>query len=132
MFAASRVKPGQVTDGMSKTLLLSEIVLVEDTASQDIRGRYYNPAHGGVMFTTQFSPNTTRPDRVKFCDRPPPFYAPCTETTQLMFNSARSHHPGMVHACRADGSIAVINNDIDALVYSAMGSRNGNENYDAP
>lgn len=131
MFAASRVKPGQVTDGMSKTLLLSEIVLVEDSASQDIRGRYYNPAHGGVMFTTQFSPNTTRPDRVKFCDRPPPSYAPCTETTQLMFNSARSHHPGMVHACRADGSIAVISNEIDALVYAAMGSRNGNETYDA-
>jgi prepilin-type N-terminal cleavage/methylation domain-containing protein len=130
MFAASRVKPGKVTDGMSKTLMFSEIALVEDTASQDIRGRYYNPAHGGVLFTTQYPPNTTRPDRVKWCDRPPPYYAPCTETTQLMFNSARSHHPGMVHACRADGSITTISNDVDALVYGAMGSRNGNENFD--
>jgi prepilin-type N-terminal cleavage/methylation domain-containing protein len=132
MFAASRVKPGMVTDGLSKTLLFSEIVLVEDSASQDIRGRYYNPAHGGVMFTTQYPPNTTAPDRVKFCDRPPPFYAPCTETTTFMFNSARSHHSGMVNVCRGDGSITSINNDIDTLVFRAMGSRNGNETLDAP
>jgi hypothetical protein len=47
-----------------------------------------------------------------------------------MFNSARSHHPGIVHACRADGSMTAISNDVDALVYAAMGSRNGNETFD--
>lgn len=132
MFAASRVKAGMVTDGMSKTLILSEIVLVEDTNSQDIRGRYYNPAHGGVMFTTQYPPNTSAPDRVKFCDRPSPTYAPCTETTTFTYNSARSHHPGVVNACRADGSIASVNSDVDTLVYRAMGSRNGGETLDLP
>ena len=131
MYAASRVKPGKITDGLSKTLLLSEIVLVEDANSQDIRGRYYNPAHGGVMFTTQYPPNASAPDRVKWCDRPPPFYAPCTETTTFMFNSARSHHPGMVNACRADGSVTTVSNDVDTLVYRATGSRNGGETLDA-
>jgi len=132
MFAVSRVKPGMVTDGMSKTLLISEIALVADNTSQDIRGRYYNPAHGGVMFTTQYAPNDAVNDRVKFCDRPPPIYAPCTETTRWTFNIARSHHAGMVNACRADGSIVSITNDVDRDVYKAMGSRNGNEVFNEP
>ena len=132
MFAVSRVKPGMVTDGMSKTLLISEIALVADNNSQDIRGRYYNPAHGGVMFTTQYPPNDAANDRVKFCDRPPPSYAPCTEATRLTFNTARSHHAGMVNACRADGSIVSISNDINSDVYKAMGSRDGNEVFNEP
>ena len=133
MFAVSKVKPSQVTDGLTKTLLLSEIVLVIDTISQDIRGRYYNPAHGGVLFTTQFPPNNERPDRVKWCARGEsmPDYAPCSETTRLMFNSARSHHAGIVNACRADGSVITISDDVDVLVYGAMGSRNGEEPVDA-
>ena len=129
MYAGSKVKPAQVEDGLSKTLLLSEIVLVEDTISQDIRGRYYNPAHGGVLFTTQYPPNTEVPDRVKWCARGEsmPSYAPCTETTRLMFNSARSHHAGIVNVCRADCSVIAISDGVDALVYNATGSRNGGE-----
>lgn len=129
MFAGSKVKPAKVEDGLSKTLLFSEIVLVADTISQDIRGRYYNPAHGGVLFTTQYPPNNERPDRVKWCARGEsmPSYAPCTETTRLMFNSARSHHPGIANACRADGSVISIYDGVDALAYGAMGSRDGGE-----
>lgn len=132
MFAGSRVKPSQVEDGLSKTLLLSELVLVEDTISQDIRGRYYNPAHGGVLFTTLYPPNTTVPDSVKWCARGAsmPTYAPCVETTRQMFNSARSHHAGLVNVCRADNSVTAIRDDVDALVYNASGSRNGGEAVD--
>lgn len=130
MFAASKVKTGMVTDGTSKTLLISEIALVEDSTTQDIRGRYYNPAHGGVMFTTKEPPNTSIPDRVKWCDPVGTAYAPCSQATQAMFNSARSHHAGMVNACRADGSVATIFDDVDPLVYKAMGSRDGGETLD--
>ncbi|MEX2170801.1 MAG: DUF1559 domain-containing protein [Pirellulales bacterium] len=130
MFAASKVNSAKVNDGLSKTLLLSEITLVEDTVSQDIRGRYYNPAHGGVLFTTLYPPNTELPDRVKWCSRESPPYAPCTETTRVMFNSARSHHAGVANACRADGSVVTISNDVDVLVYNATGSRNGGETID--
>ena len=66
-FALSKVAPSDVTDGLSKTLAFTEIKLVEDTDSHDIRGRYHNPTHGGAMFTTLYPPNTTRPDRFNWC-----------------------------------------------------------------
>lgn len=127
MYAVSEVEMGDITDGTSKTLLLSEIILVEDTDSHDIRGRYYNPAHGGVLFTTLYPPNTTVPDRFNWCANMPPPHAPCVWTGTNMHLSARSHHPGSVHVCRADGSVDSISNGIDLLVYNAMGSRNGQE-----
>jgi hypothetical protein len=107
-------------------------VLIEDTVSQDIRGRYYNPAHGGVFFTTLYPPNTELSDRVKWCSLESPAYAPCTQTTRIMFNSARSHHAGIANVCRADGSVDSIGEDINVLVYNAMGSRNGGETVNEP
>mgnify|MGYP000567733339 CR=1 FL=1 len=41
-----------LTDGLAKTALLSELILTPDEGHNDIRGRYYNPAHGGVNFST--------------------------------------------------------------------------------
>ena len=38
----------------------------------------------------------------------------------------------MVNACRADGSIVSINNDVNIDVYKAMGSRDGNEVFNEP
>ena len=56
LFAISKVRIGQITDGASHTALVSEIILSPDTDSHDIRGRYYNPAHGGVLFSTRITP----------------------------------------------------------------------------
>jgi len=42
MYAQSSTHIADITDGLSNTLLLGEIILVPDTASQpDVRGRYY-------------------------------------------------------------------------------------------
>jgi prepilin-type processing-associated H-X9-DG protein len=127
-FALSKVAPSDVTDGLSKTLAFIEIKLVEDTDSHDIRGRYHNPTHGGVMFTTLYPPNTTRPDRFNWCAIRPPVDAPCIQTTTDMQLAARSYHSGgMVNAARVDGSVASISEGIDVIVYNALGSRNGGE-----
>jgi prepilin-type N-terminal cleavage/methylation domain-containing protein len=127
MFAVSKVEVGDISDGTSKTLLLSELILVEDTDSHDIRGRYHNPGHGGVLFTTLYPPNTTVPDQFNWCANVPPPQAPCVWTGTNMHVSARSYHEGNVHACRADGSVDSINDGVDLVVYNAMGSRNGEE-----
>ena len=127
MFAVSTVEMGDITDGTSKTLLLSELILVEDTDSHDIRGRYYNPAHGGVLFTTLYPPNTTTPDHFNWCANTPPPLAPCVWTGTNMHLSARSYHQGSVNVARADGSVDDIASGVDLLVYNAMGSRNGQE-----
>jgi prepilin-type N-terminal cleavage/methylation domain-containing protein len=131
-FALSEVDPGDITDGLSNTLAFSEIKLVEDTDSHDIRGRYHNPTHGGVMFTTLYPPNTTRPDRFNWCALNPPADAPCLQTTVDMHVSTRSYHPGIVNAARADGSVASIADGVDVAVYNALGSRNGGESLGEP
>jgi prepilin-type N-terminal cleavage/methylation domain-containing protein len=130
MFAVSKVEMGDISDGTSKTLLFSELILVEDTDSHDLRGRYHNPCTGGVNFTTLYPPNTTVPDQFNWCANMPPPWAPCVWTGTNMHVSARSYHEGNVHVCRADGSVDSIADGVDPIVYQAMGSRNGQDGVD--
>ena len=126
-FALSEVRVGQITDGTSHTALISEIILSPDTDSHDIRGRYYNPAHGGVYFSTRIPPNTTVPDRFNWCGRNPVPRAPCTWSGSNMFVSARSYHPGGVNMGMGDGSVRFVSDDVDVVAYKSSGSRNGEE-----
>lgn len=131
-FAQSKVRDAWITDGASNTLMISELILSPDTDSHDIRGRYYNPAHGGVLFSTRVTPNTLVPDRLNWCGKTPVPQAPCIYTGQNMFVSARSFHSGGVNVALADGSMHFIVNDVDAEVYLALGSRNGGEVFTRP
>ncbi len=127
LFAVSKVRVGQITDGTSHTALVSEIILSPDTDSHDIRGRYYNPAHGGVLFSTRITPNTRVPDRFNWCGNNPVPQAPCITSGTNMFVSARSYHPGGVNMAMVDGSVRFVENGVDAVVYKAAGSRDGAE-----
>jgi prepilin-type N-terminal cleavage/methylation domain-containing protein len=126
-FAQSKVRIGQIEDGTSHTALVSELILSPDTDSHDIRGRYYNPGHGGVLFSTRITPNTLVPDRFNWCANNPVPQAPCTWSDTNMFVSARSYHTGGVMMGMADGSIRFVDNGVDAQAYFAAGSRNGKE-----
>ena len=127
LFAVSKVRIAQITDGTSKTALISEIILTPDTDAHDIRGRYYNPAHGGVLFSTRIPPNTSVPDRFNWCAKSPLPQTPCVWSDSNMFLSARSFHPGGANMANADGSVRFVTNGIDAAAYKAVGSRNGEE-----
>ena len=125
-FALSEVKPADILDGLSNTLAFTEIKMVEDTDSHDLRGRYHNPTHGGVLFTTLYPPNTSRPDRFNWCALKPPADAPCLQVTSDMQIAARSYHSGgIVNAARVDGSVAALSDDVEVAVYNQLGSRNG-------
>jgi prepilin-type N-terminal cleavage/methylation domain-containing protein len=126
-FAVSKVEIKDITDGASHTAMVSEIILSPDTTSHDIRGRYYNPAHGGVLFSTRIPPNTLVPDRFNWCAEKPLPRAPCTWSADNMFLSTRSYHTGGVNLGLADGSIRFIADDVNVLAYKALGSRNGQE-----
>ena len=120
------IKLSQCTDGTSSTALISEIRLVEDTSGNDTRGRYYNPAHGGVLFTTLEPPNSQRGDEVSWVTSVNDVsLAPISEQTQggPYFMTARSYHTGVVNQARADGSVSAVAESIDRLVYQALGSR---------
>lgn len=130
LIGGANVKLSQCTDGLSNTALVSEIRLVEDTVADDTRGRYYNPAHGGVLFTTLEPPNSDRGDEVSWVSSMNDVsLAPIAERTEgdPYFMTARSYHPGGANVARADGSVEFVSETIDRDVYQAMGSRNRGE-----
>lgn len=126
-FAQSKVRIDDVRDGTTNTVMLTEILLSPDTIDHDIRGRYHNPAHGGVLFSTRVTPNTMVPDQLNWCSSQPVKRAPCIYTGTNMFVSARSNHPGGVNQGLADGSVRFTSDGVDQLVYKAVGSRDGSE-----
>ena len=139
-YPLSQTRISHVFDGTSNTLMGSELILSADGAgtpncgSHDMRGRYYNPIHMGVLFTTIHPPNTQVPDALYYCQGIPNI-APCTCTpgcgagacsTELNV-SARSYHSGGVVSLLADGSVSFISDSVNVLVYRGLGSRGNGE-----
>jgi len=128
MYAVSRTKLSDISDGTSNTAMVSELILVPDNGAHDIRGRYYNPAHSGVSFSTRQPPNTPIPDVFNWCNVVnPQANAPCINDTANIFVLARSYHTGGVNVTLADGSTRFVTNGVTPANYQAIGSRNGGE-----
>jgi prepilin-type processing-associated H-X9-DG protein len=128
LFALSKTRLVDVSDGLSNTALVSELILTPDNGAHDIRGRYFNPAHSGVAFSTIQPPNMLVPDQINWCNTVNPLpQAPCVWTGQYMFVLARSYHTGGVNVTLADGSARFITRNITPATYKALGSRNGGE-----
>ncbi|MBA4187782.1 MAG: prepilin-type cleavage/methylation domain-containing protein [Planctomycetaceae bacterium] len=128
MFAVSKTRMTDIGDGTSNTAFVSELILVPDNGAHDIRGRYYNPAHSGVSFSTVYPPNTAIPDVFNWCNSVNPLpQAPCIYSGTNMFVLARSYHTGGVNVTFADGATKFVANGITPSVYKAIGSRNGGE-----
>jgi prepilin-type N-terminal cleavage/methylation domain-containing protein len=131
LFMANAAKSiAHIRDGTSNTLLASELILVPDgppgSMQQDVRGRYHNAKHAGVMFSTLYPPNTSQPDRFNHCYSSQR-EAPCTYTGTEVVVSARSYHVSGVNTSRADGSVHFVSDTVDDVAYRAMGSRAGGE-----
>ncbi|HEX3150938.1 MAG TPA: DUF1559 domain-containing protein [Gemmataceae bacterium] len=127
MYALSKTALTDITDGTTNTGLVSELILVQDIDSHDIRGRYYNPAHSGVAFSTRLPPNSPIPDQFDWCANSPPKQAPCIWTGNNIFVLARSYHANGVNMAMCDGSVRFIRNSVNPITYKALGSRNGGE-----
>jgi prepilin-type N-terminal cleavage/methylation domain-containing protein/prepilin-type processing-associated H-X9-DG protein len=123
-----------ITDGLSNTLLMAEII----TTSQDDGGTWYGPfgeitiGHG-AGFTTFGTPNTSVPDAAaQTC---PPTSAlnglpGCTFLGSDYMSqtfASRSKHTGGVNAALCDGSVRFFNNNISITVWQAYGTAAGGE-----
>lgn len=126
-YGQSAVKLEAVQDGTSNTLMFSELLNTQDTATHDIRGRVWNSVHAGTSFSTLYPPNTTVGDNpMGYCVPGP--QTPCGSASQTnAFVSARSGHTGGVNAALSDGSIRFFSNTITPTLWLGMGSRNGGE-----
>ena len=130
-FPQSAISAANVRDGLSNTLLGSEIVLVPDGAvgssQEDVRGRYHNVGHAGALFSTLYTPNTSQPDRFSYCITGKVPRAPCVNTSDDVVVSARSHHVGGVTTALADASVRFVADTVDPRVWLDLGSRAGGE-----
>ena len=136
-FPLSSIKLKDVTDGLSKTVAVSEIMVIPEAVGGgvpaiDTRGRYHNNYHGGCNFSTLNPPNTTVTDRIVFCSNQI-VQAPCVGgggASSVL--SARSYHTGGVNAAMADGAVRFVTNEISVQIWQAVGSRSGGEQDNVP
>jgi prepilin-type processing-associated H-X9-DG protein len=140
-------KVGKVADGMSKTVMLSEVLTWSEVNDQgapdnekvphgndDWRGVWMIPSMGAGAFSGLNPPNSNEPDVIPACgtglDNHPDYgIIPCREDqgTPNIYASARSNHNEGVNAAMGDGSVSFIADDIAKQVWQAMCTRSGGE-----
>jgi prepilin-type N-terminal cleavage/methylation domain-containing protein len=130
---------GDITDGLSNTLLMAEIITVGDTGT-NWGGPLsdFSTSLGGQTFEAWLTPNSPTFDEVaRVC---PPHSAlngipGCNligdnSTTPDQSLAARSKHPGGVHASLCDGSVRFISNNISLATWRALSTARGGETVD--
>lgn len=135
-FAANfGAKFSEITDGTSKTLMLTEMIQAPSEAGQtvDRRARIWNPNGGSYQVVTKFGPNTSSDD-VSFCADRPEIGLPCTATTGDASCSiaARSKHVGGVTTTFCDASVRFVDDSIDLTIWKAASSMSQAEAVSAP
>jgi len=120
-------KPKDVIDGTSNTFAFSEVISGLDNEN-DFRGCW--AVDHGVAYTHRLGPNSTLPDKmVRGCPENSPPAAPCVRAPSFgtAYYAARSYHAGGVNGSRIDGSVQFVADAVDADVWIALGSINGEE-----
>ena len=127
------IRPGQVTDGLSNTLLISEKFVRSDLSEGNITpsGNFSDSDDRG--WTDGWDPDTVRITGYQpISDNAPSFcFDPstdqyCTGDRADVFFFGSSH-PGGINAVYADGSVHSISYDVDVNLFNALGTRNGEE-----
>jgi prepilin-type N-terminal cleavage/methylation domain-containing protein/prepilin-type processing-associated H-X9-DG protein len=134
----STVDFAAITDGLSNTMLISEVLVGLSGANLDLRGFSWW-AYGGT-YSGFLTPNTTLPDWMQstgYCNFPALGNPPCVNGTTNQFPggytagsvamAARSRHPGGVNVGFADGSVKFVKNSVNPITYSALSSTRGGE-----
>ena len=122
-----------MTDGASKTLMLSEVIRAISLDDNDWRGDIHND-DGVFRFHTLLTPNSRAPDVIQngwFQSNSDPLMPAAAGARNAQVTAARSRHPGGVQVTLCDGSGRSISNDIALEVWMAMGSMNGEEVVDS-
>lgn len=131
-------RPGDLTDGMSNTLMLSEVIAIDvggGTTNSDIRGVWMNPSMGASVYSTRLNPNSREMDRLTACDGNIPNTSPLFCDDQDVdgpdtWAAARSYHTGGVNAALCDGSVRFISNNINNDLYRALGTAANRDSSD--
>lgn len=117
------------TDGLSNTLLMSELRAHPNDSEPDHRGDSFNDDAAGGGFMTVSTPNSSAADVMSsaWCVDKPEIGLPCVGGNE--HHAARSLHPGGVQALMADGSVHFISETIAIDVWRAAGTMQGGETF---
>ncbi len=136
------VRIGQITDGTSITMLLSEGMVPTIDVWGGPLGEIIYGNMGGALFTGWLTPNSSLPDSVigpcpedqgdteypnETCFRISGHPGAGREGGSRAFAAARSRHPGGVNLAMADGSVNFAADDVDTVAWRAMATRDGEE-----
>lgn len=118
----------EISDGLSNTLLVSEIV---QGRGNDMRGRIVGFADGGA-FTGWIGPNSNLPDNMlsglvctsTSVDSDSP---PCVTISNPSYLGSRSRHPSGVNSLFADGSATFFSDGVEIQVWRAVTTIAGDE-----
>jgi prepilin-type N-terminal cleavage/methylation domain-containing protein/prepilin-type processing-associated H-X9-DG protein len=120
-----------ITDGVSNTLMASELRIANPQNDNDLRGfTWWGPS---ASFNTILTPNSTFPDALGnggcAVQNPPcnSGYKPAGAKDNVVYFGARSYHPGGVNASMCDGSVRFIKNSINLLTWMGAGTTQGGE-----
>jgi hypothetical protein len=122
-----RVRLRDITDGVSKTLLMSEVRFPPDDSAADIRGHALND-QGAPWFMTHAGPNSTAADisASGYCVNYPDL--PCTPVNWVSSRqAARSQHAGGVNVVVCDGSVRFIRDGIVLTAWQPLSMMNDNQ-----
>ena len=137
----SRTDMATVIDGTSNTIMVSESIIRGKSPSGPSgvswggAGGYWGGGpHGSYGFTTLESPNTTIADQIYDCKDDNFLRAPCTPIGggSDLRNFARSYHSGGVQGTMADGSVRFFSDNVDLVVWRAIGSTGQGEVVELP
>lgn len=121
-----QVKLQSVTDGLSKTMLLSEVRQAISDTLFDFRGDVLNDDITCAQYMTVNTPNAGVDRQV--CQGESEKPSPCLNSWSMANHvAARSYHAGGVEVCNGDGSVRFVSDSIDLIAWRRMGSISGEE-----
>jgi hypothetical protein len=134
------IRIDDMRDGASNTMLLGECLRGITGNDREYRGVFWYDHSGASQIFTKFSPNSTSPDVLfpTWCPAglsQPGQNLPCTPgSTNGRDNTAssRSRHSGGVQVVLGDGSGHFISDNVDIVVWQAMGSIASGEVFTLP
>ncbi len=118
-----------ITDGLSNTMMTSEVVVGVSGATLDLRG--FSHWAYAANFTGFLPPNSSKPDWMQssgYCNYPALNNPPCIGGADgVVIIGARSRHSGGVNVGFCDGSVRFVKNSVSQPTYQALSSSQGGE-----
>ena len=113
----------EITDGLSNTMLMSEVLQSKKDTDFDFRGDILNDDVTCAQYMTLDTPNSGVDHNICVDLEKP---APCIVASPR-YVSARSKHPGGVNVLFGDGSVHFFSDSIALETWQALGSMDGGE-----